>query len=50
MPDREKDVTEKAKHTSETENKPVDDTNEELSDGDLDKIAGGEKVQFGSSS
>ena len=35
---------------TDTEKKPIDDSKEELTEAELDQVAGGEKVQFGSSS
>jgi bacteriocin-like protein len=35
---------------TDTANQPTDDSKEELTEAELDQVAGGEKVQFGSSS
>jgi bacteriocin-like protein len=40
MTDKEQDTTEKAKHTADTEKKS-EDSREELSEAELDKVSGG---------
>jgi hypothetical protein len=49
MADKENEITDKVNDTTDTAN-PAGDSNEELTEAELDQVAGGEKVQFGSSS
>jgi hypothetical protein len=50
MTQDEKDTINNEIDTAEATKNPASDSSEELTEAELDQVAGGEKVQFGSSS